>query len=303
MFGFHRSRLAVPCTGILVLGMSMLAPADAGSASPASTGAATTSKDCKQIVPFVRDDFPNRPKVDNRFLPLVPGTNTVMSGTVLGDDGKLHKHEILSTVSRVTKVIDGIRTLVLFERDIEDGKLQESELAFEAQDEKGTLWNVGEYPEVYENGKLVGADSTWMTGIDHAKAGVNMLAHPRTHTPAYLQGVSASVDFRDCAKVTQKGQRVCTPLRCFNNVLVTDEWAPLDPEGGHQTKFYAPGVGSIRVAAVGGTNQEVLELTKFTHLSGAALDKIDAAVMKQDKRGYRVSPDVYGHTRHAELDD
>jgi hypothetical protein len=303
MFGLHRSRLAVVCTGILVAAMGMLAPtpAQAGSESPASTGAGTATKDCRQVVPFVRDDFPDRPKIDNRFLPLLPGTNTVMSGTVLGDDGRLHKHKILSTVSRVTKVLDGIRTLVLFERDFQDGQLQEPELAFEAQDKKGTLWNVGEYPEQYENGKLLGADSTWIAGIDHARAGVNMLAHPRVDTPAYLQGVSASVDFRDCAKVTQKSERVCVPVRCFNDVLVTDEWAPLDPEGGHQTKYYAPGVGSIRVGAVGGTNQEVLELTSLTHLGRAALDKIDAAVMKQDRRGYRVSPDVYGHTRHAEL--
>jgi hypothetical protein len=222
-----------------------------------------------------------------------------MSGTVLGEDGTLHAHKIVTTVTSVTKVLDGVRTLVVFDRDFEDGQLQESELAFEAQDERGTVWNVGEYPEEYEDGVLAGAPSTWISGIDRARAGVSMLAHPRVHAPAYLQGVSSSVDFRDCGKVAQTGLRLRVQGHCYNQVLVIDEWAPLDPEGGHQLKYYAPGIGSIRVAAAGGANQEVLNLTSFTKLSKAALAKVNAQVLKQDRRGYRISPDVYGHTPRA----
>jgi hypothetical protein len=79
-------------------------------------------------------------------------------------------------------------------------------------------------------------------------------------------------------------------------VLVIDEWAPLDPEGGHQLKYYAPRVGSIKVAAVGGANAEGLALVSRSTLGPAALAKIRAAVIAQDRRGYRVAKSVYART-------
>ena len=79
-------------------------------------------------------------------------------------------------------------------------------------------------------------------------------------------------------------------------MLVVDEWAPLDPEGGHQLKYYAPHVGPIKVGAAGGANAEVLTLVKVGRISATAMAKIRAQVIAQDRRGYRVSKDVYAHT-------
>jgi hypothetical protein len=307
MSGLRTIRSAVAtCTTVVALLLGVVVcttaavSAEAGAVLAAARAASTVANpDCRSLLRFNRAKFPRRPKIDNRFFPLVPGRNIVMSGTVLDEDGTLHVHKIVTTVTSVTKVLDGVRTLVVFDRDFQDGQLQESELAFEAQDRSGTVWNVGEYPEEYEDKALAGAPSTWISGIDHAKAGVSMLAHPRVRTPAYLQGVSPSVDFRDCGKVSQTGLRLSVQGHCYQKVVVIDEWAPLDPEGGHQLKYYAPGVGSIRVAAAGGANQEVLNLTSFTKLSKAALAKVNAQVLKQDRRGYRISPDVYGQTPRA----
>jgi hypothetical protein len=306
MSALRRTRsAAATCTTVLavLLGSLLAMPAEAGGVSAAPTRAAVTAgnPDCRSVLSFDRDDFPRHPNIDNQFFPLVPGRNIIMSGTVLGEDGLLHAHQIVTTVTGVTKLLDGVQTLVVFDRDYEDGQLQESELAFEAQDTRGAVWNVGEYPEEYEDGKLAGAPSTWISGIDRAKAGVSMLAQPRVRSRAYLQGSSPSVDFRDCAKVSQTGQSLCVQGHRYSNVLVIDEWAPLDPEGGHQLKYYAPGVGGIRVAAAGGASQEVLDLTSFTMLSRAALARVNAQVLAQDRRGYRISPDVYGRTRRAVL--
>jgi hypothetical protein len=297
----RRSAVSCPAVVALLLGTVVAVPtgAEAVSASAARTARTAAPQDCRSVLRFNPASFPRLPRIDNRFFPLVPGRNIVMSGTVLADDGTLHAHKIVTTVSSVTKVLDGVRTLVVFDRDYQDGQLQESELAFEAQDERGTVWNVGEYPEEYEDGALAGAPSTWISGIDHARAGVSMRAHPAVHTPAYLQGVAPSVDFRDCGKVSQTGLRMRVAGHSYNDVLVIDEWAPLDPQGGHQLKYYAPRIGSIRVAAAGGASQEVLNLTSFTKLSKAALAKVNAQVLKQDRRGYRISPDVYGHTPRA----
>jgi len=127
-----------------------------------------------------------------------------------------------------------------------------------------------------------------------------MQAVPKVGTTAYLQAVAPKVDFRDCAQVVKTAQRVCVPVRCFDKVLVIDEWAPLDPEGGHQLKYYAPGVGNIKVGAVGGDTPEVLELTRRKPLSGKDLTTVRKHALAQDHRGYRVSPNVYGRTQPAQ---
>jgi len=271
---------------------SVLYPAGAASA-------ASRSPSCRALQPFSAGNFPHSPGVDNRWLPMRPGIDIVLSGTVREDDGKLHKHVIRSTVSSVTKLIDGVRTLVLFERDYEDGLLQESELAFEAQDRGGTVWNLGEYPEEYEDGSLAGASSTWIAGLAGARAGVNMPAQPSLRTPAYRQGLARSVDFLDCARFVRTSAHTSWAGHSTDHALVSDEWAPLDADGGHQLKYYVAGIGVVRVGAVGGANPEVLQLTHRSRLSAAALHRIDLQVLAQDRRGYRVSRQVYGKTKPA----
>jgi len=285
----------------MVLPLLVAVPQSAGAASPATSSAkGTTSPPCDPIAAFSADHFPERPKIDNTWLPLVPGANTVLTGTVEGDDGTLHQHSIVTTVTDMTKTINGVRTVVVFDRDFDNGELQESELAFQAQDRVGRVWNIGEYPEEYESGKLTGAPSTWLAGAAGAIAGVGMLANPQPSAPSYLQGRAPAVDFFDCGMVAKTHQHVCVPVGCFNEVLVIDEWAPLDPEGGHQLKYYAPGVGSIKVAAAGGVNAEALTLVSKSTLNAAALAKIRDAVIAQDRRGYRVAKTVFAHTPPVE---
>jgi len=293
-------RRSVLISAALVLPLLMAAHGSAMGGSPAPSGgthpATAASNDCGPIAHFAARQFPSSPKIDNNWLPLEPGATSVLRGTVRGDDGQLHEHSIVAIVTDLTKEINGVRALVVFERDFDDGQLQESELAFEAQDRAGRVWNIGEYPEEYEDGSLTGAPSTWIAGVAHATAGVGMLAHPRLHTRSYLQGRAPEVDFLDCAKVAKTHQRACVPVGCFNDVLVIDEWAPLDPEGGHQLKYYAPRVGTIKVGAAGGANAEVLTLVRMGKLGAQALAQIRAKVIAQDRRGYRVSKDVYALT-------
>jgi len=301
MYRFRPLRsVTIPAAALVTL-LGGVALPSAQAAATARPAARTGSADCTATVPFHRADFPRVPRIDNPWFPLVPGTNFVLSGTVLGDDGELHPHKVVTTVSGVTKRLNGVTTLVVYDRDYEDGQLQEAELAFVAQDKRGVVWNIGEYPEEHEDGELAGAPSTWIAGLDGARAGVSMLAKPSPGRRAYLQGVAPSVDFRDCGKVMRLGQRVCVRIGCFRNALVVDEWAPLEPEGGHQLKYYAHGVGVIRVGAVGGVNQEVLTLTSRRTLGRAALAAINKRVLAQDRRGYRISRDVYRHTPRARL--
>jgi hypothetical protein len=268
--------------------------APAASAAPASHNAVTNASAAKQDIPcdpvtrLAADNFPKWPKITNKFLPLSPGMEFTLEGRANRGGGPL-PHTVVLTVTDLTKVIDGIRTVVLWDVDSNEGEVQEAELAFHAQDEFGRVWGLGEYPEEFENGKFTGAPNTWISGVAGARGGVMMLAHPQLGTPRYLQGSAPTIDFLDCAQVFQTGQQVCVEGKCYNDVLVTDENSPLDPDSGHQRKFFAPGVGNIKVTAVDDPEGETLVLTKVRRLGPNGLANARKAALKLEKRAYQVS--------------
>jgi len=299
MIGMLRlARLGPRSFGLVILAGLLLAAPNAATAASAA-GSPSASQSCGPVPKLDPRNFPARPRIDNRFTPLVPGMQFVLDGYVVEDDGQRHPHRIVTTVTDLTKVVDGVRALVLFDRDIEDGLLQESEIFFEAQDAAGQVWLLGEYPEEYENGTLQGAPDTWISGVESAKAGVAMLAHPRVGSPTYLQGLALRVGFEDCATVFRTGQHSCVPTGCYNGVLEIDEFSPLDPAGGHQRKLYAPGVGNIRVVPVGGDQAEKLELTSAARLCPAEFAAERNKALQQDRRGYVVAGKVYRKTTPA----
>jgi hypothetical protein len=266
-------------------------------ARTSQASASTKAPTCDPVTRFDPANFPHSARINNKWLPLTPGMQFTLKGRA-NTGGTPLPHTVVLTVTDLTKVINGVRTVVLWDRDFNDGQLTEAELAFHGQDNVGRVWGLGEYPEEYENGRFTGAPNTWIAGQARAKAGIMMLAHPRVGTPRYLQGSAPKIDFLDCAKVFRTGQHVCVPVRCYDNVLVTDENSPLDPASGHQRKFFAPGVGNIKITAVNDPEGETLVLTKLVHLNPNDLAKARRAALKLDRHAYQVS-EVYRHTRPA----
>jgi len=244
-------------------------------------------------------EFPESPRVDNKWFPLEPGMQYTTEGTVTSAEGT-SAHTVVHTITGLTKVVDGVNTLVMWDRDYSDGELAESELAFFAQSKDNDVWLFGEYPEEFENGKFVGAPSTFISGLAKAQAGIAMQGRPRTGTPAYVQAYAPKVDFLDCGQVIKKNQKVCTPTGCYHDVLVIDEYNPLDPpSAGHQRKFYSAGTGLVRVTAVGGAEQETMDLVKIRKLSDSQLRRVNQQALELDNRAYKVSKDVYAKTPRA----
>ena len=285
--------VAVP----MLLSLTAVAAPTAGLAA-GSVGASgvTVPKSCSLPTRFAAQKFPDRPRIDNRYLPARPGTRYVFEGTANTDEGVVQRR-IVTTVTDMTKVVNGVRTVVVWDRDFNDGVLAEAELAFWAQDKHGNVWLLGEYPEEYEDGKFVGAPSTWIAGQARARAGVIMLAQPRVGA-LYLQGRAPAVEFFDCAQVVRRGVRVCTPLACYDRVLVVDESSPLEPDSGVQRKFHAPGVGVVRITAIGDPEAETLTLTRVTRLGSAGVKAARKAVRRLERRAYRIS-EVYQATKRA----
>lgn len=244
---------------------------------------------------FVRDSFVNPTSIDNEWMPLKPGARWTWEGTTVDDDEVL-PHRVVFTVTDLTKVIDGVQTVVCWDQDFSEGELVEAEIVFFAQAANGSIWHFGQYPEEYEDGKFVEAPA-WIHGIGDGRAGIMMTSAPKLGAPSYSQGWAPSVDWTDRATVYQVGQETCVPLDCYKDVLVIDETSRSEPDA-HQLKYYARGVGNVRVGwrGEGEQTQETLELVKFEMLGPKELEKARRAALALEKRAYEVSQDVYGHT-------
>jgi hypothetical protein len=180
-----RPATSIIVVALLLFGNSVAASADEPKPPPCNTATA-----------FDPANFPNPPKIDNQWNPLAPGTQFTLAGEA-DRGGGLLPHRVVSTVTDLTRMINGVRVVVILEKDINEGELQEAELAFQAQDNAGNLWNLGEFPAEYEDGKFSGAPDTWISGLEKAEPGNLMLADPQLGTPEYLQGWSPDIDFLD----------------------------------------------------------------------------------------------------------
>jgi len=253
----------------------------------------------KEFEDFNRDNFDRSTKIDNPWFPLKAGILFVHTASTT-ERGKRVAHRLVTIVTDLTKVLDGVRTVVVWVEDYKEGKLDEAELAFYAQDKDGNVWSFGEYPEEYFNGRMIKAPA-WIHGLNDSSAGIMMPAAPRLETPSYSQGWAPSVFWTDRGKVDQMGQKTCVPLRCYDDVLVVAETSKAEPNA-EQLKYYARGVGKVRVGwrGEGEKLQEVLELTEFSQLGADALARARAAALKLEKSAYSVSKDVYGATTPLE---
>jgi hypothetical protein len=281
---------------VLVPGAGLAACGSKDAEAPAPTAPAATRPATERD--FDPHNFTHPTRIDNRWTPLVPGTQYIFEGAANRGQGR-RPHRVITTVTDLTKVIDGVRTVVIWERDINAGRLLEGELAFQAQDDDGNVWNLGEYPEEYEGDRVDGAPDTWIAGVAGAHGGIMMRAAPAPGTSSYRQGFAPTIEFADRAKVLRAGLHDCVPVRCFDNVLMTDETNPNEPADGHQRKSYAPGIGTIRAAPAGGREREVLVLTGVVRLGPEALAAARRRALAVDRRGYAVSRTVYARTPPA----
>ena len=243
--------------------------------------------------------FSNPTTIDNPWQSLRPGMQFSYRGTTI-EGTEAVGHRLVSTVTDLTKTIDGVRTVVVWDRDFSAGEVVEAEIAFFAQDDAGNVWELGEHPEAYEDGKIV-ESPTWIQGIDRAQAGISMKAAPRAGTPSYSLGLGPAVGFTDRARVLKVGDKTCIPSRCFSRVLLVDEFNP-DQPGKHQLKYYAPGVGNVRVGWSGANedSKETLVLVALERLGARAMAKARKAALKLEASAYRTSKSIYGRTAPSE---
>ena len=149
--------------------------ATTASPSPSSTAVQKVNANYKKFDP---KNF-REPIGDlNRWYPLVPGTQTLRDGSITRGSRKL-KHQLRVTVTDVTKEVNGVRTVLVLDQDIDAGQIGEASIDYLAQDKFGNIWYLGSYTEKYQGGQFVNANDAWLAGKRGAKPSVWMLTDPK----------------------------------------------------------------------------------------------------------------------------
>jgi len=197
-------------------------------------------------------------EVTNKFFPLKPGTRFFYEGE---KDGIPASDEVF--VTRQTKVILGVSCTVVSDQAFENGKLVEDTVDWYAQDTAGNVWYFGEDTKELDpdTGQVISTEGSWEAGVNGAQQGIIMEAQPQAGD-RYQQELAPDVA-EDMARVLSLDESQCVRYGCFDNLLLTKEWSPLD-KGVVEQKYYAANVGFILGVRVKGCDERT-ELVKIKH--------------------------------------
>jgi hypothetical protein len=218
---------------------------------PALRAATENDNDEAVIIDPDPEDFVDV-DLTNPFFPLVPGTTLVYTGSI---DNVPARTEF--TVTRGTKVIQGITTTVVDEKDFENGVKTEETRDWYAIDNDGNVWYFGESTvQVDPNGKVTGTTGSWEAGVNRAHAGIVMEGEPKSQD-TYFQEFAPNIG-EDRAIIRSLHTTVSVPVSIFTGCLKTKEFSRLDP-GVFEQKYYGRGIGLLKSSiSVGGNEHFVL---------------------------------------------
>lgn len=151
---------------------------------------------------------------------------------------------LVITVLNDTKVVDGVETRIVEERETEKGALIEvSRNYFTISRRTNSVFYFGEDVDMYKNGKVINHEGAWLSGVAGARFGLMMPGLPLMRA-RYFQEIAPKVAM-DRAEIVSLTENVKTPAGTFTNVLKMEETTPLEPMA-KEAKFYALGVGLIQ---------------------------------------------------------
>jgi hypothetical protein len=179
----------------------------------------------------------------NSYFILEPGYQVILEGVEEGE-----KLQLVMSVLNETKIINGVETRVVEEKETEGGNLVEvSRNYFAICGPTNNAIYFGEDVDMYEDGKLIDHEGAWLSGENGSKAGVIMPGKVEVGLK-YYQEIAPGIA-EDRAEIVSVNDTLETPAGKFNQVLKTEETNPLKP-GEKEFKFYAPGIGLIQDEAI-----------------------------------------------------
>jgi hypothetical protein len=153
--------------------------------------------------------------------------------------------DLTITVLNDTKIVDGVETRIVEERETEGGKLIEVSRNYFAMSKRTNgVFYFGEDVDMYDkSGKISGHGGSWNAGVDGARAGLAIPSLPLLGA-RYYQEVAPKLAM-DRAEIVSISDKRKVAAGDFEQVLKTEETTPLEP-GVKEYKYYAPGVGLIK---------------------------------------------------------
>jgi hypothetical protein len=171
----------------------------------------------------------------NDYFVLEPGHQLVL------ENGKTR---LQITVLDETKVIDGVTTRVVEEREWDKGQLQELSRNYYAICEatKDVL-HFGEDVEVYKDGKFLKTEGTWIAGSHGNRPGLVVAGSPKLNM-RYYQEIAPGVTMNR-GEIVSLTETCKTAAGTFKNCMKVKGTSGMDSKK-LEYKYYAPKIGLVQ---------------------------------------------------------
>ena len=184
----------------------------------------------------------------NEYFVLDPGHQLVLEGVGV---------RMQITVLNETKLINGVQTRVVEEREWAKGALQEVSRNYYAFCEQTKdILHFGEDVEVYENGKFVRNEGTWLAGSNGNRPGLVIPGSPKPGMK-YYQEIAPGVTLNR-GEVVSLTETCKTAAGTFVKCMKIKGTSGLDAKK-LEYKYYAPKIGLVR--------DQILRLVKHGSVS------------------------------------
>jgi hypothetical protein len=171
----------------------------------------------------------------NAYFVLEPGHRRVL------EDGS---ERLVITVLPATRIVDGVETRVVEERETKGGELVEVSRNFFAISKRtNAVYYFGEEVDMYAHDKVTSHEGSWLAGVNGAHFGLMMPSLPLLGA-RYHEEVAPKLAM-DRAEIVNIAESARTTAGSFSRVVRVEETTPLEP-GVKEYKLYAPGVGLIQ---------------------------------------------------------
>lgn len=153
------------------------------------------------------------------------------------------KRALSINVLTETKMVDGVRTRVVEERETTDGRpTKVSRNYFAISLRTGDVYFFGAQVDCYTDGKITGHQGSWLAGVNGAKFGLMMPGRPDVGD-RYCQAVASGVAMSR-AEIISRNEDFTTPRATFENCLRIRQSDGSSKDS--EDKLYARDVGLIK---------------------------------------------------------
>jgi hypothetical protein len=216
-------------------------------------------------VPIETPTFSNPLNINNAFFSFQPGRKKFYTGSEPGT--KTAAIDTYLTATRTFR-LNGkkVACRILVEEAYADAVLVETSLNYFAQADDGTVYYFGEVVNIYHTNGDITHEGSWLVGgwaLRSDPPAIGYAAQPAVFMPAKpeLDDVFKPEDVVGVAEETDEivgvDLDVVVPAGKYQGAIKVEERVPGDPT---EYKWYAPGVGVVKVQAKG----ETLRLEYFT---------------------------------------